>query len=789
MYATAPHGLQYLLADELEQLGATDIKIAGAGVRFHCNRSNAYRICLETRLANRVLLPVHRGRAESPDSLYKRVREVDWAAHMGIETTFSIDFFCDQSAINHSAFGAQKTKDGIVDQFRESLGERPSVERKAPDLRINAYLYRDNLRLAIDWSGRSLHQRGYRTQDGAAPLKENLAAATLIAAGWPQRCKDGQSLHDPMCGSGTFLIEAAMIAADVAPGLLRDKFGFHGWRQFDEGAWHSARQAAEQRAEQGKKLLATGGIRISGADTHRRALDSARENLQAGGLTDLVSIQQCDFFDKRPSANTTGLVVFNPPYGERITSGRPPAGFFRDCSRILRERFGGWQAALVVPDKSPHHLLRLGSSPDSKGRKKSPADRTLQFSNGGIACRVVTGQLPNRKHTDQQSHATGPAVSAKPWQQAQKNLSDKNNEGLDFANRLRKNRKRLNSWLKRDSITAFRLYDSDIPAYAVAVDLYNGTPVDPDWSGGSSWHQSIDPRGVDSDRNQKSAAGKAAKPSDRQSAPTETHAVLQEYRAPATIDSNTAAARLATAIEHTQAVCEIPDGNLHVKLREKQKGAQQYTRQQQSNQRLLVEEYGCKLLVNPSDYLDTGLFTDHRKVRHFIQQQSEGKKFLNLFCYTASATAHAVQGGATASVSVDISKRYLYWAADNLALNDSNPADHHLVRDDVMSWLKQNNETFDLILLDPPTFSNSSRTELDWDVQRNHAECIQFCLQRLSTDGLIIFSTNFRRFRMNEDLTELAAIEERSDWSIGPDYANNRKIHRCWFIKHRQKQM
>ncbi len=797
MYATAPHGLQFLLADELGQLGATDIKVAGAGVRFHCSHSNAYRICLESRVANRVLLPIHRGQADTPDNLYKRVREVDWASHMSLETTFSIDFFCDRSAITHSGFGAQKTKDAIVDQFRESQGERPSVDRKAPDLRINAYLFRDNLRLAIDWSGRSLHQRGYRLSEGAAPLKENLAAATLIACGWPDLARQGQALHDPMCGSGTFVIEAAMIAADVAPGLFRDRFGFHGWRQYDQTLWQEVRNEVEHRARRGKELLQKSECQISGADIHPSVLTAAHENLQAAELTHLVNIGQSDFFEKHAPTGNTGLVVFNPPYGERLSSKRTPTQFFRDCSRILHDGFRDWQAALVIPDKSPHHLLRLGKTRESNATSNDKAPEPLRFSNGGIACRVVTGALTARQQHGTKNQSTT-APKAQPQLPKQPAVSE--NDGLDFANRLKKNRKRLNAWLKRESIAAYRLYDADIPAYAVAIDLYNGVPVSPDWSGGQRWHESIDPRGIKTESGQNSTqnnrhASSAKTPKKKNestsafSAAKELHAVLQEYRAPSTIDSQTAAARLTTALGHTKAVLDLNDAHLHVKLREKQKGSQQYTRRQQNNQRLLVEEYGCKLLINPSDYLDTGLFTDHRKVRHYIQKHSDGKRFLNLFCYTASATAHAIQGGATRSVSVDTSKRYLYWAADNLSLNDCQSTNHQLVREDVMTWLKQNRETFDLILLDPPTFSNSNRNEHDWDVQRHHGDCIRECLRHLSADGLIIFSTNFKRFRMNDDLADRTTVEERSDWSIGPDYSSNRKIHRCWFIKHRQTSM
>lgn len=819
MYATAPHGLQYMLLHELQSLGATDAQVAGAGVRFHASPANAYRITLNTRLANRILLPIHRGSAGDPEQLYAQTQLIDWSQHFTLETTFAIDFFSAESNITHTNFGALKIKDAIVDQFRDACGARPSVERKHPDLRINAYLHRDQVRLAIDWSGASLHQRGYRVTDTTAPIKENLAAAMLMASDWPQRFNAGEHLHDPMCGSGTLVIEAALLAADTAPGLSREKFGFHGWLGHDEKLWQQARTDAQTKAEIGRQKLKDSAAKITASDNHPGAITASQENIEAAGLTGLIDVRREDFFkpqkitdasqahsENPPSHNsaTKGLIIFNPPYGERLSYGPSPVEFFRSCARALREQYTGWTATLVVPKKSPHHLLRLrndaitgnDSTDNTKKQRQgkhnkdsqrsgkraseksepNSATNSLQFANGGIDCRVITGEVVERgKNTAEQSNQADSPTSQSDQNDklslpnsvkriaSKKSTKDTTSGGEDFKNRLIKNRKRMSSWLKCDRISAFRLYDADIPEYAVAIDLYTGDPVN---------------------------EGKNNKITE--SGDVQTHAVIQEYRAPATIDPARAAARLQQVVDHTRSVCELADSNIHLKVRERQKGASQYQRQQQTGQRLLIEEYGSKVLVNPVDYLDTGLFPDHRKVRHYIQQQASGKRFLNLFCYTATATVHAIAGGAVSSVSIDSSKRYLGWAAENFKFIDAAASikKHILHRADVMTWLADDGvkEKFDLILLDPPTFSNSTEFDNDWDVQRNHLACIRLCLARLSDDGLIIFSTNFKRFRLDEQLKALAQVEDRSNWSIGPDFANNKKIHRCWFISHARKR-
>lgn len=776
MFATAAHGVAALLADELTQLGATDVTVAGAGVRFHGSPETMYRCCLWSRLANRILMPVLRGKADSEDALYQLVQSHDWSQHISVGNTLAVDFFSSHSQVSHTLYGAQKVKDAVVDQFREATGERPSVERETPDIRINVYVHRDNARIALDLSGSSLHRRGYREESTRAPLKENLAAAMLVASGWKTLAGSGQSLFDPMCGSGTLLIEAAHMASDTAPGLTRDYFGFLGWAGHDDKLWQSVLQDAVERRSRGQEKLRNDGIKIFGSDRDSKVIASCRGNLQAASVDSLVDLVQHDFFSSRPDSiienAKPGLLIFNPPYGERLAAGDSATTFYRDINKTLRNSFNQWQIGILTPADAPTHLLRLSggegsrTKADKNKRSKKKSSAALGFSNGGIDCRFLSGIVSggstgtaasvwgNKPGANHNTADPVPTDSDKPAHLAA-NGSDVSREPSMFRNRLSKNRKKLGSWLKSNDIRAYRLYDADMPEYAVAIDIYE-----------------IELR--------------------EQPGMLQTHAVVQEYRAPKSVDAAKARERLQQVLADTQAELNLKAENLHLKVRERQKGTSQYERDHDTQEFFRVSEYGCRVLVNFDDYLDTGLFPDSRKVRHFIQQQASAKRFLNLFSYTGSATMHAIKGGARHTTSVDSSKTYLNWADKNLKLNttpakfetDKGSDEHQLIRDDVMTWLESAKQQYDLILLDPPTFSNSRDLESDWDVQKNYAECIELCMKRLSPDGLLIFVTNYKRFRFEANRFPNFKAENRSTWSIDRDFARNQKIHQCWFLRH-----
>jgi len=329
--------------------------------------------------------------------------------------------------------------------------------------------------------------------------------------------------------------------------------------------------------------------------------------------------------------------------------------------------------------------------------------------------------------------------------------------GLDqFADRLRKNLKQLNGWARSSGITNYRVYDADLPDYAIAVDLF-GT--------------------------------------DAESGP---FICVQEYRAPAHIDPIRAQQRLDGAVEIIEQLLHCAAENLSIKRRVRQRAESQYQRLQKRNQMDEVSEFGCRVLINLHDYLDVGLFLDHRKVRQWIGKSCGGKRFLNLYCYTGVASIHAALGGAAHSVSVDLSQKYLEWAAANFRLNGIDRQQHELVHADCDRWLTEYTESrsanitnagepnfeFDMIFLDPPTFSNSTSMDRDWDVQRDHQSMIDRCMAILNPGGMLVFSNNFKRFKLAQKIMEDYRVENRTRWSLQRDFSRSPRIHQCWFIQH-----
>ena len=730
LYATCAAGLEDLVAQELTTQGAGDVTKAGAGVRFSGNLEVAYRACLWSRVANRILLPLHQGPAGSPDALYSLIRELDWSSHVDVQGSIAVDFFTAYSAITHSQYGALKVKDAIVDQFRESDGIRPDVDRQTPDIRVNVYLYRDKARIALDLSGASLHRRGYREQAGPAPLKENLAAALLLTCDWPDIAAAGGGFIDPLCGSGTLVLEAAMMASHQAPALYRSYFGFLGWRGHQPELWQQVLTAARQ-------AVVTPDCLIVGCDSDAGAINMSRYNANKAQLDNAVDFHQQSVETKALASVQSakpGLLLSNPPYGERLSS---DAEFYRRLGHSLSSHYAGWKCALFAAKSSPLRCTKL------------PLKPVLMLSNGGIDCALNAGVIPATTRSAKSTANTGSSIDVNA-----------------FVNRLRKNLKAQKSWLGRDGVKAWRVYDADLPEFAVAIDVY-------DCSVPGAGNENL----------------------------IERHLVVQEYQAPATVNTITAESRMHALLAVVPEIFSVSEAHVHVKLRKRQSALSQYEKQATDGVTGLLEEQDAVVELNFSDYLDTGLFLDHRKVRRYIQQHADAKRFLNLFAYTGSATVAAIAGGCTASVSVDLSARYCRWMERNIHRNlPDNVASlsrHSVIKSDVNKWLLSHITTgasqgaadalFDLILLDPPTFSNSTDLDADWNVQRDHGACIRAAMQLLSLDGVLIFSTNYRRFKLDPALSGDVAqfqVDDRSRWSIDRDFQRNQRIHQCWFIRH-----
>lgn len=714
LFASCPKGVEAPLAEELRAMGASEVCETVAGVSFSGDMELAYRACLWSRLASRILLRLGEIASSTRETLYQQLQTIDWDDHLDKETSFRVDFTGSTPDINHTRFGAQVVKDAIVDQLRDRHGWRPNVSASRPDLRVNVHARGNNAFVAIDLSGQSLHERGYRQEAGEAPLKENLAAAILYRAGWPEVAKQGGTLLDPLCGSGTLLIEGAMMAADIAPGLLRARFGFDKWMGHIPSLWLKVLNEARERRSAGLAALTSSFIGYEGLP---KIVGRARANLQRAGLARQITIRQQELGNLSVDRSLKpGLVVTNPPYGERMGDEASLVYLYKHLGEKLKQQTPGWQAGVFTSSQALARSLGMGPR------------KTYTLFNGALSCKLFLYDIRER--------TTGVVEPVKVNGSQPVAFKASTAGGEMFANRLRKNLRLTGKWSRKQGIDCYRLYDADMPEYALAVDIYR------DW------------------------------------------AHVQEYSAPKSIDEDKAQQRLLEALEVIPGVLGIPENHVVFKRRQRQSGKNQYERQDQSGEMLEVSEGECRLLVNLRDYLDTGLFLDHRKMRLRIGREAAGRDFLNLFCYTGVATVHAAVGGAASTTSVDLSNNYLGWARKNLALNGMVDRRHRLEQSDCQAWLKQEKRQYDLIFMDPPTFSNSKRMRQVFDVQEAHVELIDLAMARLRKGGTLYFSNNFRRFKLAEELCERYQVEEITNTTIDRDFQRRQDIHRSWKVVH-----
>ncbi|MDO8950363.1 MAG: bifunctional 23S rRNA (guanine(2069)-N(7))-methyltransferase RlmK/23S rRNA (guanine(2445)-N(2))-methyltransferase RlmL [Actinomycetota bacterium] len=727
LIATCPIGIEPLLADELRALGAADVRESRAAVAFSGTLETAYRACLWSRLASRILLTLATFPAMTAEELYDGVSTVAWEEHLSATLTIAVDAVGRTPGITHSGFAALKVKDAVVDQVRERTGERPSVDLEAPDVRLNLRLHKGAGSLSIDMSGEPLHRRGYRApgEQAEAPLKESLAAAILVRAGWPAIAAAGGSLFDPMCGSGTLLLEGALMAADRAPGLLRQRWGFEGWLGHDPAVWERLIDEADTRAEAGADLLPL----IGGSDSDPAAIELARGCIKRAGLGSAVRVDVRELAHARPAVDATpGLVVTNPPYGVRLGAGEDLAALYGRLGEQLVAAFDGWTAAVLTSESDLARATKLRSH------------KAYAFMNGAVETKLYLFEI-------------SPSVVRAEVRPAPLGLS----AGAEmFTNRLRKNQRHLGKWARRENVTCWRVYGADLPEYAVAIDVYEGA-------------------GPDEGRR---------------------FAHIQEYAPPPHIDSGRAEERLAEIVAAAPEFLRVAPEDIALKVRRRQRGESQYERREDSlGTQVEVAEGGLRLLVNLHDYLDTGLFLDHRLTRDRIRNLALGRRFLNLFAYTGAASVYAADGGATSVTTVDMSSTYLNWARRNMALNgfaESNTV--RFERVDVLAWLTDERkrvevghvQPYGLIFLDPPTFSNSKKMgERTFDVQRDHVALLRDATALLAPDGVLLFSNNYRKFKLAfEELPELD-IQNISAATIPPDFERNPRIHVCYEVRRR----
>ncbi len=697
--------------------------------------SQIYHVCLWSRVASRVLLPLGKKNI-NPDydiaeQLYTFAKSIHWTNLFNVEQTFAIRLTLDKRLQANQQFAMLRVKDAIADQFNEKIGSRPNVD-KDPDFAIVATVTDKQAELSLDLSGTSLHRRGYRVAMTEAPLKENLAAGLLYSLNFHQTNYD--TLIDPMCGSGTLIIEALLMVADYAVGLDKadSQFGFYGWQHHDEVLWQSLVADAQNRFHARLEQMAQGNMpAVFAFDMDAGAIKATHKNLMAAGLTPIINritLQQRSLatlnlaLEKQVNGWEKPLIITNPPYGERLGE--------EDLIKPMYQGLGKKLQALFAASPAQVTLGVLAAKVEQADVLPIAQPKTLRLHNGAISVYFRYGELLKPKDTRLINQFEKREIQTE--------------EGQDFINRLQKNLGNLKKLANKQGVTNLRIYDADLPDFKVAVDVY-----------GEFVH-------------------------------------VQEYAAPKTIPPETAKKRFNLALHGVREVLQVNREQVFIKTRARQSGNEQYEKKANSGKFYVVSEPTANnqqayFLVNFSDYLDTGLFLDHRSIRKIIGEQARGKNVLNLFAYTCTASVHAALGGAKSVTSVDLSQNYLDWGKRNFALNGlPDLPSYRFIAQDIFEWIKDNTEQYEVIFIDPPTFSNSKKFQGTFDVQRDHVALINRAMNRLSSDGVLYFSNNFTKFILDETISQRYRVEELTKQTIGFDYDLKKPIHQSWAIYHQQ---
>ncbi len=707
-FASSPRHIEDMVAAEISSLGGSQVVLTTAGVTFSGTLEVGLRCALWSRLASRILLRVARFPMTSKEDLYNNVKEIPWEEHFTVRESFSCFFTHRGKTPFPGNLGTLTLKDGIADRFRDVSGERPYVDKEQPHISITGHAEKGICSVYVNLSGEPLHRRGYRRGQITAPLRENLAAALLTRLGWKTALSQQRhiGLYDPMCGSGTILIEAAMIASDTAPGLLRDEhWGFFRWKQFDQSIWDKLIDEAKQRQTKGLKDMPI----LVGTDKDAKNLSMARSNCERAGFKGYISWKVMDIQDALhapPELPEKGFILTNPPYGVRLEDEKSIKPLYKTLGELFGQQFSGYILGVICP--SPELSFATGLR----------SEKQYAMDNGSVPCKLYlykTSKIFKRE--------IDPTKGVEP-----------------LKNRITKNMKQLKKWASTNRVSCYRIYDADLPEYNCAIDLYEGKWVN-----------------------------------------------IQEYVPPVAINQAKSDRRMRDVQRVIQEVLGVSEDSIFLRERKRQRGADQYSAREEKGDTYRVYEHGYSCWVNFTDYLDTGIFLDHRPIRKWILENSMGKRFLNLFCYTGTATLAAATGGAISSTSVDTSRTYLTWAENNFRLNGISDTTHKVVREECFQWLKKDTGEYDLIFLDPPTFSNNKSRGEKFDIQSDHVELIQLAFDRLASHGTLIFSTNMRSFTLEFE-SDQAKIKDITKQSIPADFTRairSRKIHRCWMIEKR----
>lgn len=762
-YASCPEGFESALDAELRGMGLRKTRRLKGRVTFTGTVADAYRACLWSRLASRVFVVLGRFDCWDANALYDGAYDMPWESILVRGASIAVTARGSNKELRNSHYAALCVKDAICDRLADEAGARANVDTEHPDARIALSIRGERASIHLDLSGEPLFKRLPReaTRSGAKAhvLRPDYAALMLAQTGWSQavssldRDQDSPAapaLVDLSCAGGGLELEAISQLIDRAPGLLRQQWGFTGWQRHDEGAWSALVAEADERAEAGGNrravIIATDADSAS-AGYAARVLRSAgmakHATLVAPRAEDVLAALQDEDAEVISLLADTTEVPFTQTAGilSLITKVRAAC----DCPRLV---------ALTRDDFLSRSLnLEPGASilvkPNNEEARIMVFSSTESLDDEG-ACEKLVQPVT---HTVDLGDGKQVAVLVP--------------ESDQFAARLKKVARLRRKWAKRAGVTCYRVYDADLPDYAAAIDLYQGSDATP-----GRW------------------------------------LVIAEYAAPRTVDPSLARARLLDILTIAPIVLDVDPDHVHAKARTRSRGGSQYADagrssmsrsgrgpqdavDEGSRRRLpRIQEGGLTFLVNFDDYLDTGIFLDHRVTRDLVREHARGKKrFLNLFAYTGTATCYAADGGVEETVTVDLSNTYLDWADRNMRLNGFTGRNHEFVRADVRRWISEQRETrnrWDLIFCDPPTFSNSSKMgNRTFDVQRDHTELIIGLSRLLTRQGEAIFSCNLRTFK--PDIEGLAragvVLTDITAQTIPEDFARNPRIHKCYLVK------
>ena len=735
-FATCGRGLEAILGNELRAAGVHGVRPLGAGATFHGDVSDAYKALLWSRVASRVLLNLARIDATDADALYEGVKSIPWEDHVLATGTIAVDARGTNDRLRDTRFTALRAKDAVCDRLRDLQGERPNVDTRNPDVRINVAIHNNKATVSIDLSGASLDRRGYASagKPQGAPIRENLAAGMLLLAGWDKRAVQGAALLNPYCGPGTLAIEAAMIAADIAPQIYRKHWGFERWLGHDEDAWLCELDRADERAEVARQERDFGFI--AAWDSDSKVLGYAQACAKFAGVADLVSFTTDAPAQVSHLHTQDGLMACNLTGDGRFASLAQMPALYAQLATSVRSNPGVDSLAVLAADALIDGALGL------------PLQTEMEVRNGASEASVRIYDMKMTGEDGAPLPASGTTVKVGD---KEINVSDSNVE--QFVARLSKVYKQKRKWAKKEGISCYRVYDADLPDFNLAVDVYNGAGPD---------------------------EGKML-----------VH--VAEYVAPKKIDPAKTARRMSDALAVIPAVMGVEASDVFAKQRMRAKGGSQYARKERESayegRKLITQENGLFFEVDLGDRLDTGLFLDHRDTRQLIKQLAPGKAFLNLFAYTGTASVYAAAGGAKFTTTVDMSNTYQDWTRRNFELNGMANEHMELVRADVLQWVQEmrhSKNRWDLIFVDPPTFSNSAKMgRRTWDVQEDHAELLINVSRMLTRAGAIVFSCNLRDFKPDVETLAKAGvvINDITARTIPEDFERNQKIHKCYVLR------